>query len=420
MLIAPAIGLLLYSLFIAYSHNEHKDINRTIEDIQSSYLPALEIANENTLLLSKMTEQFKEAVFAGEMTWIDRTIKDKKKIENNLQGLNGYIGPLFFDSINKAESDFQQYYENAYALSKDMLINAANANERNILTENAAHYTDDSVKQFALLKVQIQEVFSQQIRETNEKLHGLTIIGIVVGVILFTVIVSVTLILTISTRRSLCEVINPLKEIATGNPDFTKRLTQRSHDEMGDLVLWFNLLLDKLEKDHKKIELLSITDKLTQIYNRSKIDDLLLSELQTVERYGGELSILLIDVDYFKEVNDQHGHLVGDVILQDLAKVFKDNIRKTDHVGRWGGEEFIIVSPRNTLEQATIQAKKIRKIIADYDFPTVGHITASFGIASYQPGDDSVSLWRRVDTCLYRAKEHGRNQVVNDTDAELS
>ena len=414
MLVAPILGLLLYSVFLAYSYNEHRLSSLTIETVHKKHLPALELASENILLFSKITDQLKDAVLASEKEWIENTRTDKKNIEKNLKKIRTYSGVVPDDQINKLLGDFYLYYKNAYALSLEFLNNTANADERNTLINNVKHFTHNASERFDSIKLSIQSAFTQRINETNERLHQLTMVGVVIGILLIFVIVSVTFVLSISTRRSLREVINPLKDIATGQADFSKRLAQHSQDEMGELVKWFNVLSEKLEQDHKKIELLSITDKLTQLFNRTKIDDVFQNELSTAERYGDNLSIILIDLDHFKEVNDTHGHQVGDIILQELAGILKNNVRKTDYVGRWGGEEFIIITPRTNLKQAIQQAEKLRQTIADFKFTAIGKKTASFGVASYHNSDEEKTMTKRADDCLYIAKENGRNQVVDE------
>ncbi|MGB3752097.1 MAG: diguanylate cyclase [Arcobacteraceae bacterium] len=164
---------------------------------------------------------------------------------------------------------------------------------------------------------------------------------------------------------------------------------------------------------HKKaIEKLSITDQLTQLYNRHKLEDSFAIEISRAQRYNRSLSTILIDIDYFKSVNDTYGHDVGDEILQSVATILRDNIRLTDLVGRWGGEEFIIIVPDSTLEEARQLAQKIRKVIENYDFKSIGKKTASFGVSTFVLNDTKESFVKKADIALYNAKKQGRNKVV--------
>lgn len=165
--------------------------------------------------------------------------------------------------------------------------------------------------------------------------------------------------------------------------------------------------------DKKVIEELSQTDKLTQLANRFMLDKSLEIEFERYKRTGRPFSILLIDIDKFKEVNDTYGHQVGDVVLIELSKILKENSRKIDTVGRWGGEEFLIVCS-NTKETGALSfAEKIRKEVELNTFTYVKNKTVSIGLAEINNNDTILTLLQRADQKLYLAKENGRNQVVS-------
>ncbi|GEM_PF-453111 len=163
--------------------------------------------------------------------------------------------------------------------------------------------------------------------------------------------------------------------------------------------------------DKKRVEELSITDRLTGLYNRLKLDELFASYLSIAKRHKTPFSIILLDIDKFKSVNDTYGHQVGDSLLQEIAKLLKTNVRFEDAVGRWGGEEFLILLPNSDLESTRLLAEKLRTIIETQNFSYVGNRTASFGIATYHENDDEKSMTARADAALYLAKENGRNLV---------
>jgi diguanylate cyclase (GGDEF)-like protein/PAS domain S-box-containing protein len=165
--------------------------------------------------------------------------------------------------------------------------------------------------------------------------------------------------------------------------------------------------------DKKYAEELSITDQLTQLYNRSYLDKILHKEMTRFQRYGTPMSVIMIDIDYFKEVNDLYGHLAGDMVLVEIARILKENIRATDMLGRWGGEEFMIICAENNLDEAVQMAEKLRVAIASHIFQKIGTKTASFGVATIQSNEDELSLMQRVDSALYQAKESGRNSVCS-------
>jgi diguanylate cyclase (GGDEF)-like protein/PAS domain S-box-containing protein len=163
--------------------------------------------------------------------------------------------------------------------------------------------------------------------------------------------------------------------------------------------------------DKKRIEELSITDKLTGLYNRFKLDELMTIKIEEFRRYEVNFSILLIDIDNFKEVNDTYGHDVGDYILQIIGKTLKENIRITDIIGRWGGEEFIIICNNTNLDNAKNLAENIRKIIQNIKFDKVGTKTISIGLAQFQEEDDVKTIFKKADNALYEAKTTGKNKV---------
>ncbi|HEX5710070.1 MAG TPA: diguanylate cyclase [Sulfuricurvum sp.] len=164
--------------------------------------------------------------------------------------------------------------------------------------------------------------------------------------------------------------------------------------------------------DKKRAEELAITDRLTGLYNRLKLDEVLEYETIKSKRYGTALSLIIIDIDHFKNVNDTYGHQVGDMVLKEVANTLLSCKRESDTIGRWGGEEFLIVLPNTNLAGAMITAEKIRTAIENHPFSVVGNKTASFGVSEFLVEENEDSFIERADQALYRAKSGGRNQVV--------
>ncbi|UTH74660.1 sensor domain-containing diguanylate cyclase [Chromobacterium sp. IIBBL 290-4] len=162
---------------------------------------------------------------------------------------------------------------------------------------------------------------------------------------------------------------------------------------------------------NRELEISAKTDRLTSLYNRYHLDQALQTEYQRFRRYGKPFAMLLADCDHFKEVNDTFGHQTGDIVLIELARLLQANLRATDTLGRWGGEEFLAILPETGLANAAQLADKLRDKIASHDFPVVGRKTASFGVAEARPGEDIKELIARVDQALYLAKNQGRNRV---------
>lgn len=161
-----------------------------------------------------------------------------------------------------------------------------------------------------------------------------------------------------------------------------------------------------------KLKKISETDSLTKIANRRKIDTFLEIEIERTLRNKTSLCVVMIDIDFFKKINDNYGHNIGDKILKNLAKVLKLNIRKFDLVGRWGGEEFLIVCPDNDISQTILLCKKLQKLISKIKVAnTNNYITVSFGIAQFNKDEKIDNLINRADKELYNAKHKGRDCI---------
>ena len=173
--------------------------------------------------------------------------------------------------------------------------------------------------------------------------------------------------------------------------------------------------IQQAKADQEKLERLANFDSLTGLYNRRVILHRLDEQIKYVRRYGEELSLIMLDIDHFKKVNDQYGHLIGDEVLEEIAVLVQRNIRDTDVVGRYGGEEFIIILLKTGLPSAVDVAERIRKAIEAAEMKdsegNVFSVTVSEGVSSYKPAEDERSLISRADDALYRAKENGRNRV---------
>lgn len=180
-------------------------------------------------------------------------------------------------------------------------------------------------------------------------------------------------------------------------------------------------LSTKLAEQKRTLEKLSRTDGLTGLYNRSYWEELAVAEFWRCQRNSSAAALVLLDVDHFKRVNDEHGHAVGDEVLRGVAQLLQDNIRQIDVIGRYGGEEFAIVLPGVDYRGAVILAERLREVIAQ---STLGadellHCTISLGVAPLTDGITDYAHWARcADRALYRAKQEGRNRtVVGDASA---
>lgn len=223
-----------------------------------------------------------------------------------------------------------------------------------------------------------------------------------------------------------------------GHDNWGIQIPTDRNDELGQLTRTFNKMslklkdyLEKLDEKQgelekinaslektvfertKELERLSVTDSLTDIYNKRYLLDKLSKNIKLAKRYDDIFSIIIFDVDYFKEVNDNYGHLEGDRILIELCEYLSSRIRETDILGRYGGEEFIIIMPKTTLMDAYLASERYREDLSKMYLGSIGiQITISGGLAEYVDGDTIISIINRADKKLYIAKDKGRNMIV--------
>jgi len=152
-------------------------------------------------------------------------------------------------------------------------------------------------------------------------------------------------------------------------------------------------------------------DSLTELYNRSGMEEVLAEAAGRARRRGSELAMALIDIDRFKAINDELGHDIGDRLLGEIARVMDGELRQEDPLGRWGGEEFLLLMPGTSLEAAQRVAERLREAVAGADLSGGQGVTVSIGVGTLRPGESTEAVLRRVDRALYRAKEDGRNRT---------
>lgn len=167
----------------------------------------------------------------------------------------------------------------------------------------------------------------------------------------------------------------------------------------------------ELKEANATISRLAATDELTGLSNRRSFNEQLAAALSAAHRHDYPLSLIMIDLDHFKRVNDTFGHNAGDKVLRAFAELLREMIRTEDVAARWGGEEFIIILPHTTCEAAAALAERIR-VACEENSPTMHGLSASFGVTQLQNNENEDSLLRRTDDALYRAKHDGRNRVV--------
>ncbi len=191
----------------------------------------------------------------------------------------------------------------------------------------------------------------------------------------------------------------------------TRKILQERNTQLNQTLEKLRRTQKQLAEKNRELATLSEIDPLTQLYNRRKIDQIMTQSLHQA-RPDSSLALILLDIDHFKAYNDRFGHPTGDSVIRNVADILAQSARTNDSIGRWGGEEFLIVCQDTDAEQARILAERLRCSVAENTTGQVNGLTCSFGVACYRPDDNEASLLKRADDALYRAKAAGRNQVI--------
>lgn len=221
---------------------------------------------------------------------------------------------------------------------------------------------------------------------------------------------------TVSLRGSVRRLADGLFLVAEHDIAEFERIEAAMHDLNRQLeAAQRNLIRANRELQRREAEVteLSLTDPLTRLGNRRRLEVALDQETARADRYGGELSMILVDLDHFKAINDTWGHPAGDAVLSAFADILREELRRTDVAARYGGEEFCVLMPETPLAAAAGCAERIRLALAARTIPPLDQpVTASFGVAARRPSEFPASLLQRADEALYAAKEGGRDCVV--------
>ncbi len=175
------------------------------------------------------------------------------------------------------------------------------------------------------------------------------------------------------------------------------------------IIIFTEITNIAIEKDRYKYK--AFTDELTGLYNRAFFNEVIKREINLFQREGAEFCLIMLDIDFFKKVNDTYGHQMGDEILKKLSMIVKKHIRESDIFARWGGEEFVIILPKTSKKDAEKVAQSLREVIKNHTFQNNLKITCSFGLSSFRKNDTRDLIIKRADEALYRAKKNGRNRV---------
>jgi diguanylate cyclase (GGDEF)-like protein len=254
----------------------------------------------------------------------------------------------------------------------------------------------------------------EQLSAVDATKRNISRLNTVLFLIGMAMVAGIGLLLTRSILRPLRQLESGVRRFASG--DFSYRIASQREDELGGLTRAFNTMAQELAKERQALQELSVRDPLTGLFNHREFYRLLREELERACRYCHPLSVLMLDLDCFKKVNDTYGHQAGDHALTAVTGLLVRELRRVDEIARYGGEEFAIILPETSGAEAVIFADRIRQAVAARPVPVSTteeiNLTVSIGLAVYphdaDTGDDLVNL---ADKALYRAKNEGRNRV---------
>ena len=215
------------------------------------------------------------------------------------------------------------------------------------------------------------------------------------------------------------KIIIPLifdKKLIGGICFYTRYDIDYSSFRYFDIMISELLAIFKMKYQYTEKEFMSVLDGLTGLYNRRQFEISLEQEVNRTKRHPSDFSLAILDIDFFKKVNDTYGHQYGDYVLKTVADLMKQSFRKTDLLYRYGGEELVMIMPETNIEGATIPVQRLRRMVEEYDFEYNGvkaKVTVSIGLTmNYSNFSTSADILKSADECLYRAKEEGRNRVI--------
>lgn len=308
-----------------------------------------------------------------------------------------------------------------YAVARDIYVNeglipavaalrAGDYQEANrILLQKLNPYYETANTQADALLQKILETAKARYSDAEERYA--TIRNIVIGSTLlgFLLAAVAAIWLIRSIMRPLNRAVGYFRDIAQGNLD--EEIAVSGKDEIGQVLGALATMQGKLKIIINELNLLASTDKMTGSWNRRRLEETVISEMDRLKRYGHPLCLMVLDIDFFKKINDRYGHGAGDFVLIELAALVRESLRSSDSLTRWGGEEFIVLCPNTTLSTASLLAERLRNAIACTSFPEVEQVTVSVGVAECEVGETFEQWFKRADEALYRAKSGGRNQV---------
>ncbi|HEX21103.1 MAG TPA: sensor domain-containing diguanylate cyclase [Actinobacteria bacterium] len=383
--------------------------NETVEEVTIELKPTSNLQN----LVSRASISLNNYVLAGEPRERQEFTRLSKKIDKAFNTGGKHFG-LAAEAISFRAAKLE--WEQSKTIGHEILNNSAGPNNQSVINKirrfdrhvnlsirNLSRVDAITVKEAAKQGSAIKTVISQ----ISDVADTFLFIGLLIAVIIGTVL-----------SRSILKPLKDLEKatVRLSGGNLAYRINNERDDELGRLAQAFNLMAKQLEKSYKLMKTLSTHDQLTGLYNRREFYRRLNEEIKRYRRYGHPFSLMMIDIDLFKSINDNLGHQVGDNALYFIAQSLKEELRPTDHLCRYGGDEFIAILPETQIAGALAFANRTHRSIASSQIDTndgrLINLTISIGIANFPDNANSVDeIVSAADQALFIAKAAGRNQV---------
>ncbi|MCG3686594.1 sensor domain-containing diguanylate cyclase [Aliarcobacter butzleri] len=329
---------------------------------------------------------------------------------------------LVLSSSNKDNSLFEKFFEKNKNINDYKELKVVDINKKEYITKIVQLDTLNK-QEYIVIFADYEKITEPYLAQTFKLLLTFIIIAFLMfpimiylsGIIIKPIYNLVKQSIKIKNRKynDVSQIESPILEIALLSASF-ENMAQSINGYQNSLEEKVKQRTEELLAKNEELLKLSITDNLTKLYNRVKLDKSLQEEMNRSLRYNTNFSIILLDIDYFKKVNDNFGHQVGDEVLIESAQVLSKNIRNVDILGRWGGEEFLVICPETKIEDAIKVASHINAAIKLHKFTTYPNtVTMSLGVASFNKDIKNVdNIILNADKALYQAKEEGRDRVI--------
>lgn len=408
-------SMILATIMMIVNYNTSSHIAQNTQKLYKELIPASEYSTNNKFLFNQMIENMALAVTSSELDILEQSNKQAEQIRANFKTIEQTLPTL--QNTKKASMAFEQYYTLAMKASASMISNNAQlmaqmANSNDLFDKlNGVKSAFDDLD--SEIKTSIKTNFSN-IEFTTEIIISNEFYTIVTA---YCVLFFLTYVIYKNINRRFKVLIHDIVNLSKSSLESRRRFDKVSNDELGLLTKSLNQILDTYENDVNQLTEekmtfydLSHKDKLTGLYNRHYLDSVFV-EYEHKLPQGFVYGVIILDVDHFKKVNDTYGHQVGDDVLKFVAYTLDHNVRKSDVIGRWGGEEFMCIITTNDPKLLFDIAEGLRKVLEKSVIEVVGHITASFGAAMSTSGANFVEVIENADKALYDAKKEGRNRV---------